>query len=83
MTVPINSEVDPASAAPISPEALADLLGRWPTSDGALYRLLAARIGRLADTGELPAGVRLPPERTLAASLSASPAVRTGLFSDA
>jgi DNA-binding transcriptional MocR family regulator len=72
MTVPINSAVDPASAPPISPEALADLLGRWPTADGALYRLLAARIGRLADTGELPPGVRLPPERTLAASLSVS-----------
>jgi DNA-binding transcriptional MocR family regulator len=72
MTVPINSEVDPAHAPAIGPEALADLLGRWPTSDGALYRLLAARIGRLADTGELPAGVRLPPERTLAASLAVS-----------
>ena len=72
MTVPINSEVDPASAPTISPEALSDLLGRWPTSDGALYRLLAARIGRLADTGELPAGIRLPPERALAASLSVS-----------
>ena len=74
MTVPINSEVDSASPSPpsIGPEALADLLGRWPTADGALYRLLAARIGRLADTGELPAGVRLPPERTLAASLSVS-----------
>jgi DNA-binding transcriptional MocR family regulator len=71
MTVPINSEVDPAAAA-IGPEALADLLGRWPTADGALYRLLAARLGRLADTGELPAGVRLPPERALAASLSVS-----------
>ena len=56
----------------ISPQALADLLGRWPTADGALYRLLAARIGRLADTGELPAGVRLPPERTLAAALAVS-----------
>src|ERR1700758_2511616 len=72
MTVPINTEVDPAHVPAISPEALADLLGRWPTSDGALYRLLAARIGRLSDTGELPAGVRLPPERTLAASLSVS-----------
>ena len=72
MTVPINTEVDPASAPAISPQALADLLGRWPTSDGALYRLLAARIGRLADTGELPAGVRLPPERTLAAALTVS-----------
>ena len=70
MTVPINAEVDPALV--ISPQALADLLGRWPAADGALYRLLAARIGRLADTGELPAGVRLPPERTLAAALSVS-----------
>jgi DNA-binding transcriptional MocR family regulator len=67
MTVPIYTEV-----APISPGALADLLGRWPTSDGPLYRLLAARIGRLADTGELPPGVRLPPERSLAAALSVS-----------
>jgi DNA-binding transcriptional MocR family regulator len=70
MTVPINAEVDPALV--ISAQALADLLGRWPAADGALYRLLAARIGRLADTGELPAGVRLPPERALAASLSVS-----------
>jgi DNA-binding transcriptional MocR family regulator len=67
MTVPIYTGV-----APISPGALADLLGRWPAADGPLYRLLAARIGRLADTGELPAGVRLPPERSLAAALSVS-----------
>jgi DNA-binding transcriptional MocR family regulator len=74
MTVPINSEMAPTAApAPaITPQALADLLGRWPTADGALYRLLAARLGRLADTGELPAGVRLPPERALAAALSVS-----------
>src|ERR1700733_10868376 len=70
MTVPINTEVDPTLV--IGSQALADLLGRWPTADGALSRLLAARIGRLADTGELPAGVRLPPERTLAAALSVS-----------
>src|SRR6201996_1200014 len=70
MTVPINVEVDPAPT--IGPQALADLLGRWPAADGALYRLLAARIGRLADPGELPAGVRLPPERTLAVALSVS-----------
>ncbi|HEX4088902.1 MAG TPA: PLP-dependent aminotransferase family protein [Trebonia sp.] len=67
MTVPISSEV-----ALIGPQALADLLGRWPTADGPLYRLLAARIGRLADTGELPPGIRLPPERTLAATLAVS-----------
>lgn len=70
MTVPINAEMDPALV--ISAPALADLLGRWPSADGALYRLLAARIGRLSDTGELPPGVRLPPERALAAALSVS-----------
>jgi DNA-binding transcriptional MocR family regulator len=52
--------------------ALTDLLGRWPAADGPLYRLLAARIARLADTGELPAGLRLPAERDLAAALSVS-----------
>ena len=52
--------------------ALADLLGRWPAADGPLYRLLGARIARLADTGALPAGLRLPPERDLAAALSVS-----------
>lgn len=67
MTVPIRGE-----AAHISPRELADILGRWPAADGPLYRLLAARIGRLADTGELPAGVRLPPERALAAALAVS-----------
>src|ERR1700721_1595834 len=67
MTVPINSEV-----APIGPQALADLLGRWPAADGPLYRLLATRIGRLAETRELPpeaapnhARRRAPRERIL------------------
>jgi DNA-binding transcriptional MocR family regulator len=67
MTVPINSEV-----TPIGPQALSDLLGRWPAADGPLYRLLATRIGRLADTGVLPPGTRLPPERPLAAALAVS-----------
>jgi DNA-binding transcriptional MocR family regulator len=52
--------------------ALTDLLGHWPAADGPLYRLLATRIARLADTGELPAGLRLPAERDLAAALSVS-----------
>ena len=51
---------------------LADLLGHWPAAGGALYRLLATRIMRLADTGELPAGLRLPAERDLAGALSVS-----------
>jgi DNA-binding transcriptional MocR family regulator len=67
MTVPINPEV-----ARIGGPALADLLGRWSTADGPLYRLLASRIARLADTAALPAGLRLPPERDLAAALSVS-----------
>jgi DNA-binding transcriptional MocR family regulator len=67
VTVPINGEV-----ARLSGPALADLLGRWAAADGPLYRLLAGRIGRLADTGALPAGTRLPPERELAAALSVS-----------
>jgi DNA-binding transcriptional MocR family regulator len=72
MVEPINTEVARGAGPLIGAHELADLLGRWPTADGALYRLLAARIGRLADTGELPPGVRLPPERVLAAALSVS-----------
>ncbi|HWG01590.1 MAG TPA: PLP-dependent aminotransferase family protein [Trebonia sp.] len=67
MTVPIN-----AGVARIGGSALADLLGRWSAADGPLYRLLASRIARLADTAALPAGLRLPPERDLAAALSVS-----------
>jgi DNA-binding transcriptional MocR family regulator len=74
MAEPIRSTL---AGSRISATALADLLGRWstrggPAGDGALYRLLALRIARLADTGELSAGLRLPPERDLAAALSVS-----------
>ncbi len=62
----------PMAGSAISALALADLLGHWPAADGPLYRLLATRIARLADTGELPAGLRLPAERDLAAALSVS-----------
>ncbi len=65
--------VQPAWPSPsIGALALTDLLGRWPAADGPLYRLLATRIARLADTGELPAGLRLPAERDLAVALSVS-----------
>jgi DNA-binding transcriptional MocR family regulator len=56
----------------IGATALADLLGHWPAAEGPLYRLLATRIARLADTGELSAGLRLPAERDLAIALSVS-----------
>ena len=60
------------SDAKIRAVALADLLGHWPTADGPLFRLLATRISRLADTGALSPGLRLPAERELAAALSVS-----------
>jgi DNA-binding transcriptional MocR family regulator len=74
MAEPIRSSL---AGSRIGAAALADLLGHWstrggPAGDGALYRLLALRIARLADTGELSAGLRLPPERDLAAALSVS-----------
>ena len=69
MKEPIRSAL---AGSVIGAVALADLLGRWPAADGPLYRLLAARIARLADTGELPAGLRLPAERELAAALAVS-----------
>src|SRR5579859_6598294 len=72
MTEPVAGTAAFSAPARISATALADLLGYWSTSDGPLYRLLATRVGRLADTGELPAGLRLPPERELAAVLSVS-----------
>ena len=72
MTVPIWPSLAASSRGAIGAHALADLLGHWPAADGPLYRLLATRIARLADTGELPAGLRLPPERELAAALSVS-----------
>jgi DNA-binding transcriptional MocR family regulator len=59
-------------ALKIGAAALADLLGRWSAAEGPLYRLLAARITRLTDAGELAAGLRLPAERDLAAALSVS-----------
>lgn len=69
MTVPIRHAL---AVSRIGGPELADLLGRWPVPEGPLYRLLAARIARLADTGELPPGLRLPPERELADALSVS-----------
>jgi DNA-binding transcriptional MocR family regulator len=62
---------DPPPAR-ITAAGLADLLGYWSACDGPLYRLLATRLSRLADTAELPAGLRLPPERELATALSVS-----------
>ncbi|OKI02158.1 GntR family transcriptional regulator [Streptomyces sp. CB02923] len=52
------------------PAALADRLGRWSAGRGPLYLLLAARLRRLVDEGELLPGTALPPDRVLAATLA-------------
>ncbi|MBO8193410.1 PLP-dependent aminotransferase family protein [Streptomyces oryzae] len=54
----------------MGPAELADRLGRWSAGRGPLYLLLAARLRRLVDEGELPPGTPLPPDRTLAATLA-------------
>ncbi|HEX3005274.1 MAG TPA: winged helix-turn-helix domain-containing protein, partial [Angustibacter sp.] len=52
--------------------ALASLLGAWPASGVPAYAALAARVRLLVLDGRLPVGVRLPPERELAATLGLS-----------
>ncbi|MEU1668186.1 PLP-dependent aminotransferase family protein [Streptomyces sparsogenes] len=52
------------------PAELADRLGRWSSGRGPLYLLLAARLRRLVDDGELRPGAALPPDRALASALA-------------
>ena len=47
-------------------------LGEWSTASGPLYRRLASALRRAIERGELGAGQRLPPERSLALLLSVS-----------
>jgi DNA-binding transcriptional MocR family regulator len=52
--------------------SLAGVLGTWVTGDGPLYRRLAAALTRSIERGQLAAGERLPPERSLAKALAVS-----------
>jgi DNA-binding transcriptional MocR family regulator len=54
----------------MEPIDLTERLGRWSAGHGPLYVLLAARLRRLIDDGDLPPGTRLPPERALASALA-------------
>ncbi|MFE1594107.1 PLP-dependent aminotransferase family protein [Nocardia sp. NPDC058705] len=54
----------------MEPIDVTDRLGRWSAGRGPLYALLAARLRGLIDDGELAPGALLPPDRTLAVSLS-------------
>src|SRR4051812_12807729 len=67
--VPLNSALP---SRRIGPRELARLLGEWATPGQPAYAALAARVRLLVLDGRLPVGVRLPPERELAAALSRS-----------
>ena len=54
----------------MEPIELSERLGRWPAGRGPLHVLLAARLRRLIDEGELPPGEPLPPDRALASALA-------------
>ena len=54
----------------MKPIELAERLGRWSSGRGPLHVLLAARLRRLIDEGELPPGAPLPPDRALALALA-------------
>lgn len=54
----------------MEPIELSARLGRWSSGRGPLHVLLALRLRRLIDEGELPPGEALPPDRVLAAALA-------------
>jgi DNA-binding transcriptional MocR family regulator len=54
----------------MEPIGLSERLGRWSSGRGPLYVLLAARLRRLIDDGDLPPGMPLPTDRALAAALA-------------
>jgi DNA-binding transcriptional MocR family regulator len=56
----------------IGQRELARLLGEWATPGQPAYSALASRVRLLVMDGRLPVGVRLPPERELAAALGRS-----------
>ena len=54
----------------IDPIELSDRLGRWAVGRGPIPTLLAARLRRLIDDGDLEPGARLPTDRALSATLA-------------
>jgi DNA-binding transcriptional MocR family regulator len=54
----------------MQPIELGERLGRWSSGRGPLPVLLAARLRRMIEEGELPPGEPLPPDRSLASALA-------------
>ena len=59
---------------------MVERLGRWSSGRGPLYVLLATRLRRLIDDGELPPGVLLPPDRSLAGALAVGRTTVVGAY---
>ena len=62
------------------PIEVVERLGRWSSGRGPLYVLLATRLRRLIDDGELPPGVLLPPDRALAGALAVGRTTVVGAY---
>ena len=56
----------------VAPAELAALLGDWALRSGTLSVRLSSAVARLLDCEEIPAGARLPSERSLASALAVS-----------
>ena len=64
----------------MKPIELGGRLGRWSSGRGPLPVLLAARLRRLIDEGELPPGEPLPPDRALASALAVGRSTVVGAY---
>jgi DNA-binding transcriptional MocR family regulator len=64
----------------MKPIELAERLGRWSSGRGPLHVLLAARLRRLIDEGELAPGEPLPPDRALALALAVGRSTVVGAY---
>lgn len=61
-----------APSARISTAGMLTALGRWPDRPGAMYERLADAASAAIERGDIPRGVRLPAERTIARELRVS-----------
>jgi DNA-binding transcriptional MocR family regulator len=64
----------------MEPIELGERLGRWSSGRGPLPVLLAARLRRLIDEGELAPGEPLPPDRILASALAVGRSTVVGAY---
>lgn len=62
--------------------AITGVLDDWAAGQGPLYRRLAERLRNAIDTGRLPSGTVLPPERHLAEALAVSRSTVVAAFEE-